>query len=333
MNFKLHKRNKVWHYDFCIKNERFRGSTYTETKELAQSYAKKIFEEVYIDRKEIKKLDVTIADFIKYHLENTTHGLALKYVKDKAKDLNQLHDFIKEKEFECLNDIDLATLESYRTYLLGKNNPKTVKNKLANVSKMLRHAMKLRYIQSNPCVELEPVRGILKCKPRFLSKEEIDTIKNAVKDTSLEIPVYVGLYTGMRRAEICNLTYEDIDFAKQLIYVRHREDFKTKSRKERVIPLSHELQARLKKGGTGKVSCIYTDWFSERFNTLMDQLGLQDVTVHTIRHTFASHLAAAGVPLFHIAQWLGHSTTHVTELYAHLCPNNPGKTEIDKLAF
>ncbi len=333
MNFRLRKRGKVWHYDFCVHNERFRGSTGTEAKELANDYAKKVFADVYMDRNEIARLDVLVGDFIKYHLDNTTNGLALKYVKDKARDLYQFYDFMQGKGAMCLADVDLVRLESYKTELLKMNNPKTVKNKLANVSKLFRHAGNLGYVKSNPCSGLEPIRGILKCRPRFLSGEEIRIVKDAVKNTSLELPIYIGLYTGMRRAEICNLHYEDVDFVKRLIYVRHRDAFVTKSRKERVVPLNAELRKKLGTMEKGRISAVLVNWLSERFNTLMDALGLKDVTIHTLRHTFASHLAMAGVPIFYIAQWLGHSTTHVTELYAHLCPDDPGKKEIDKLGF
>lgn len=294
MNFNLRKRGKLWHYNFCIRNERFRGSTCTETKELAWAYARKVFEKVYCDRKQIRKFDALLADFIKYHLENTTKGLALKYVKDKARDCNQFFAFTKEKSFLCLNEIDLVTIQNYRNYLLHSNNPKTARNKLANVSKLLRHAEKLKCVPSNPCAGLEPIRGILKCKPRFLSREEIEMVKAAVIDTSLELPVFIGLYTGMRMAEICNLHCEDIDFAKRLIYVRIREDFTTKSRKERIVPLNTALEKKLEKGKKGRISAVWVNWLSERFNTLMDGLGLNDVTVHTLRHTFASHLAMSG---------------------------------------
>ncbi len=66
--------------------------------------------------------------------------------------------------------------------------------------------------------------------------------------------------------------------------MKHRDGFVTKSRKERAIPLNSELEKKIGGNGIkGRVSRVYVDWLSKRFNTLMDSIGLKDVTVHTLR--------------------------------------------------
>lgn len=121
------------------------------------------------------------------------------------------------------------------------------------------------------------------------------------------------------------------------MYVKNKAGFTAKLRKEkeRVVPLNQKLYDVLGsvKNKRGYCFRFNADWVTEKLNDLAEKAGIKGVTLNTLRHTFASHLAMQGVSLFHIAQWLGHSTTHVTELYAHLCKGNPGRGEIDLLSF
>ena len=335
MNLRVYKRGKYYWYYFCINGKTFRSTTHTQSKDLALLYAQKIYHETYCGISGIKSLDVLVSDFIELHLRHKEKNLDERYAKAKRKILIRFLDYLKGKDIQCLQDIVLAILEEYKSHLLAIRKPKTVKNIITTIATMLNHAVKLDYLERNPCVKLDPIRGITKNKKRFLSIEEIEKVREITKGTTLEMLTLTALYTGMRRAELINLKYEDIDLEKRLVYVKHRDGFTTKSKKERVIPLHANLaniyQRHTKKDGFCFPISIH--WATEYFTDLTDKHGLEGVGLHTLRHTFASHLAMAGVPLFHIAQWLGHSTTYVTELYSHLCLKNPGRAEIEKLKF
>lgn len=335
MNFRIYKRNKKYWYYFCTNKIVYRGSTHTESKELAVMYAQKIYNDVYLHHGEIKNLDVLISDFIGLHMRHKEGNLDERYSKAKRQILLRFLEHLKSKDIQHLQDIDLAILEDYKANLLAIRKPKTVKNIMTTIATMLSHAVKLEYLGRNPCQNMDPIRGITKNKKRFLSLEEIEKVRKVTRGTSLEMLVTTALYTGMRRAELINLRYEDIDIEKKIIYVKQRNDFTTKSKKERVIPLNATLLDMYRPSAKKKGNCftISIHWATEYFISLMVKHNMPDVGLHTLRHTFASHLAMSGVPLFYIAQWLGHSTTHVTELYAHFCPNNPGKEEIEKLTF
>ncbi len=333
--YTLRKRNKVWHYDINLEGRRYRGSTNTVSKETAAQIATNIYRQILSNAKGISKPSVPVNDFIGLHMKHKEGNLDERYWKAKRQILLRFLEYLKGKEINYLQEIDLAVLENYKAHLLSIRKPKTVKNIVTTIATMLTHAVKLDYLDRNPCLKLDPIRGITKNKKRFLSVEEIKKVKEVTKGTSLELLTLTALYTGMRRAELINLRYEDFDLEKKIVYVRQRNDFTTKSKKERVVPLCSALfniyQDRAKKKGNCFPISIH--WASEYFTELTSKLGMPDVGIHTLRHTFASQLAMAGVPLFHIAQWLGHSTTHVTELYAHLCQDNPGREEIKKLPF
>lgn len=333
--YTLRKRNKVWHYDINLRGKRYRGSTNTTAKESAAQITANIYSQILSTDNGIQKPNVLINEFIELHMRHKEKNLDERYGKAKKQLLLRFEEYLKSKNIEYLQDIDLAVLEDYKAKLLSVRKPKTAKNIITTIATMLNHAVKLEYLERNPCQNIDPIRGITKNKKRFLSLEEIEKVRKITRGTTLEMLVTTALYTGMRRAELMNLRYEDIDLEKKVIYVKQRNDFTTKSKKERVIPLNSTLlniyRNCTKKGG--KCFTISIHWATEYFTSLMVKLSMPDVGLHTLRHTFATHLAISGVPLFHIAQWLGHSTTHITELYAHLCPDNPGKTEIEKLAF
>jgi integrase len=63
-------------------------------------------------------------------------------------------------------------------------------------------------------------------------------------------------------------------------------------------------------------------WVTHRFIEIRNEAGLRDVTVHTLRHTCASRLIQAGVSIYVVRQWLGHSSIRTTERYAHLAPSS-----------
>ena len=67
---------------------------------------------------------------------------------------------------------------------------------------------------------------------------------------------------------------------------------------------------------TGK--CFYRYQFLSAFNTVAEAAGVEWVTPHILRHTFASQLAIKGVSIFKISKWLGHSDVKTTMIYAHL---------------
>jgi len=63
-------------------------------------------------------------------------------------------------------------------------------------------------------------------------------------------------------------------------------------------------------------------WVTHRFGEVRDKAGLKDVTAHTLRHTCASRLVQAGVDIYKVRQFLGHSSVRMTERYAHLAPSS-----------
>lgn len=336
MNYSLKKRGKHYHYYFRINKKRFRGSTDTETKEYAKKFVESLYKQHYFNKYKISNAKTRIDEFIDYHLENTQINISKDWHYTKTCLLKMFFNYIQEKNLNYLDEIEFSHVEAYKAKLLKSSKPKTAKNNLMVVSTLLNHAVKLGHIQENPVKELDPIRQIQKNKKRFLSKDEIKIVLNAVKDTCLFDLVRCGIYTGMRRGELINLEFEDVDYKGKLIYVRNKEEFQTKSRKERVLPIHQKLFTFFKGKKKGyyftndKGEQFKKQFVTVKFVEIANSLKLKDVSLHTLRHTFISHALMMGITPWEVGKWVGHSSVYITELYGHLCPN---RREIDKIDF
>lgn len=208
---------------------------------------------------------------------------------------------------------------------------KSIKNRLAVLSKCLSCA----HDWLNLSTSLPNITW-LKCPPPktdYLSPEECDLLL-ANTDGIFKEMILMTLRTGMRQGEIKGLQWASINWQNQTIAVRHsycdvRKTLDTpKSNKERYIPLDIDLYAALykRKKATGHVFLDGNKkWNSPRLNARLakacEKAGMRKITWHTLRHTFATHLAMKGVPLNTVQTLLGHSTITTTMRYAHVAPS------------
>lgn len=189
-----------------------------------------------------------------------------------------------------------------------------------------------------------------KLAPVFLNSEQLIVISDQLKNETIKDIIIFAFHTGMRLDEIINLRWKNVDLENRVITVGD-ENFTTKGRKQRFIPICEEaLEALLrmknsecrvlninplcpsgisplKKGGefSGFVFCKangkkYTgDHISQSFKRACKAAGLDhSIHFHSLRHSFASNLVQKGVPLYTKKELLGHSSISTTEIYSHL---------------
>ncbi|MDD5016441.1 MAG: site-specific integrase, partial [Atribacterota bacterium] len=148
--------------------------------------------------------------------------------------------------------------------------------------------------------------------------------------------------TGMRRGELLNLEWRDIDFTRKKIKIRVKEDWEPKT-SERDIPINDRLvEVLIKHKKQSKGSLVFTDSKGEKIhkNELRKELiritkkcGFPDVTkLHSLRHTFASHLVMSGVDLPTVKKLMGHSDIETTMIYSHLADEHVDKA-VERLDF
>lgn len=201
--------------------------------------------------------------------------------------------------------------------------PATVNRELMLLSGIFTEAVARGYIDRNPA------HGISQLpehndKLRWLTDDEEDAIMKRCPDWLGPI-VQTALLTGMRKEEILTLEWGNVDLDRREIRV-----VRTKNHKTRYIPINaalHEILGPFRGAASAAVfpnprtGLPYRD-ISHAFQRACDAASVSGVTFHTLRHTFASRLVQAGVPLNTVRELLGHSSIKVTMRYAHLAPNN-----------
>jgi integrase/recombinase XerC len=133
----------------------------------------------------------------------------------------------------------------------------------------------------------------------------------------------------MRAGELSNMKYSNLDFDKRQIHVRNEANFKTKTRRDRIIPMHRMAQEVLLRrheqygdehdyvfmNGNGKPCSV--NHMSLKLKEMVRKAGLNDdLHFHSPRHSFASNLAQSGMKLQFIQKWLGHARISTTEIYS-----------------
>ena len=170
-------------------------------------------------------------------------------------------------------------------------------------------------VKENPVAKvrrfLEP-----KGRVRYLSDDERYRLLEACRASKhpyLYVIVVIALSTGMRRTEITTLSRDQIDFNRQTLTL-----WDTKNKEPRVVPLvglAHELVSKLPRTNKKLFPGSNIRYYWEK---AVKEARVDNYTFHDNRHTAASYMAQAGVPLYTIGEILGHKSLEMTKRYAHL---------------
>ncbi len=163
-------------------------------------------------------------------------------------------------------------------------------------------------------------------RTRFLDGDEIQQLLTAASESFRPILI-TALHTGMRKGEILNLKWADVDFTNRIITVQE-----SKSGKKRMLPMDDTLcetlgvlPARFQRGyvfpSPVKAGQPCYD-FKRQFGKAVKKAGIHNFRFHDLRHTFASHLVMSGVDLMTVKELLGHATLTMTMRYSHLAPDH-----------
>lgn len=161
---------------------------------------------------------------------------------------------------------------------------------------------------------------------RFLDEDEEAKLKSVF--ASRHWPqVEIALHTGMRRGEMFNLRWADVDFPNQTITVSQ-----SKSGEMRHIPMNdlvldvlRRLPSRLKSewvfpSATGTTPMDGNNFTKRIFNPGVKKAGIENSRWHDLRHTFASRLVMKGNDLRTVQELMGHKKIEMTLHYSHLSP-------------
>ena len=225
-----------------------------------------------------------------------------------------------------LHQVDKAHITAYHLWLVRDCNVSvSYQNQSINAIKFY-----IEKVLKYPVTVYDLERPIKpKTLPKILSLEEVSKIIEATRNLKHRAILSVIYGAGLRISECINLKIVDIDSSGMRIWVRN-----AKGKKDRITLLSYSLLQLLRdyfrvyrpnkwlfEGQTGQEYSPSS--IRQFFNRAKIKASVgSPATVHTLRHSFATHLLENGVNLRYIQKLLGHSYSKTTEIYTHVCTTN-----------
>lgn len=234
-----------------------------------------------------------------------------------------LKTFLKFYNTKALADISNGdVIEFNNKYILEKKMSASFQNQVVNAIKLFFRTMQ----NTNMNAELihRPKRAFV--LPNVLSKEEVKLVLNSLSNIKHKAMLSLIYSCGLRRSELLNLKLADIDSKRNLIIIRQ-----SKGRKDRIVPLSLKILELLREyfsaykpkewlfeGQDKKNNYDERSLASVLKQAVVKSKINKPVTIHWLRHSYATHLLESGTDLRYIQAILGHSRSTTTEIYTHV---------------
>lgn len=279
----------------------------------------------------VKKL---IKEFIDYL--SVERGLAVNTLESYGRDLRQYSQYLEQDDAGALDSATRATIVEYLLHLQRQGKATaTIARRLAALKAFYQFLVRENYLEKDPTVNLESPR-LEKRLPKVLTIREVElllaqpdsTTPAGLRDRAMLELLYA---TGIRVSELVSLNFADVNL--DLAYIRCLG----KGSKERIVPLgsmavkttSDYLQngrprlirdrneqalfvnhhgRRLTRQGFWKIVKKYAE----------DARIDKEITPHTLRHSFATHLLENGADLRSVQEMLGHADISTTQIYTHI---------------
>lgn len=324
MTVRKRKDTGKWVCDFYYNGERIiRTLKFARTKKEAEAaeavIMNRVFQQAYgFEAKPDKNFEEFVVEtFLPYSEANK---------KSFYTDVLVCRILVREFKGKNLRQITAPMIESFKqgfasvpTKHGGKRSAATVNYHISVLSKIFSLALDSEFIESNPCFRVKKLK-LNNQRTRVLSIEEEERLFAALGDNKLISDIVsLALHTGMRRGEIFNLKWFDVDFSRNLIQVRE-----SKSGRKRFVPVNEtvrSLLAGLKRRSeyvftSPKTGGRLTD-IKKGFRSALEKAGIKDFCFHDLRHTAASRMADSGADAFTLMKILGHSDIRMTSRYTH----------------
>jgi len=277
-------------------------------------------------------------------------------------------DFLMQ---HSLHNITPWLIEKWRSAEIKRGKSKnTINRDLADLKSLLSKAVDWGIIEHHPLAKVKPLRIDKNKSIRYLSVEEEAKLRRALaaRDSSIKagrtnanqwraergyklLPtksdkrfadhltpmVLLAINTGIRRGEMFDLDWKNVDLKGQVLTVIGTG---TKNDQTRHLPLNSEITQALKdwQKQTRSKGLVFPNKEGERFDNissswahLIDDAQIPKFRWHDLRHHFASKLVMAGVPLNTVRELMGHSDIKTTLRYAHLAPDHKAAA-VEKLS-
>ena len=272
----------------------------------------------------MKNNESLISDFQKY-LE-IERNYSNNTIDSYTSDLTEFFDYTDKKS----QNITENNIRRYIEYLFDVDRKRTTINrKISTIRSFFNFLKRDDYIEKNPAKEIVSAKARRKL-PDFLTIDEMNNLLNNMKEEDIldlrNKLIFELLYaTGLRVSELVNLKKKKIDFSNNNIRIIG------KGNKERILPVTSNLKRLFKKYFKKRKynsdyvflstngNKLYARDIRRIIKKVIKNMSMfKDITPHTIRHSFASHLLENGADLRMVQELLGHSSVSTTQIYTHI---------------
>jgi integrase len=311
----LYRRGKIYWFTLMYEGTRIQESLHVTNKQMAEKlYAKTltdIIEGRYFEKATAKK--VLFEEMVEKYLSQYEHSRDKTSLKPLSASFNGY----------TLSDIKTNVIADYRAKRAARVKPATIYQELALLRRMFNVALKeWAWVSDNPVTRLSFSVGNKNARDRWLTQEdETRLLEKATNPDWLRPLLIAALHTGMRRGELLNLTWRDVDFARGLVRIE-----RSKNGEKRSIPASATLLVTLKairvRDISGHVFARSVRSVRVAFEATVKKAGIENFHFHDLRHTFATRLVQNGVDLYKVKELLGHKSITMTMRYSHHYPES-----------
>ncbi len=278
-----------------------------------------------------------VNEFIQYLA--VERGLAQNTLESYGRDLRQYQTYLQNGHMDFIKDSNRSTILAYLNNLQIKGRAvSTISRNLAAIKSFYQYLVRERYLEKDPAAHLESPK-LEKKLPKILTISEVEELlkqPNTFLPTGLRDKAMLELLyaTGIRVSELISLNISDINL--DMGYIKCYG----KGAKERIVPLG-SIAARCVQDyiGKGRPKLVRTyeeaALFVNHHGNRLTRQGFwkiikkyaqeasinKEITPHTLRHSFATHLLENGADLRSVQEMLGHADISTTQIYTHVTKN------------
>lgn len=315
---RVYRRGKMWGIDYFA-NGRRRRELVGLNKALAEKALNKklvlIAENKFLDIKRQQK--VKFKELSEQYIELYLKPNRTTWWKSEKHNIRHLKEYFGEKYLQEITPIDVEKFRQERLQAVSKSS---INKNVGCLRAMFNKAIEWQLFEGQ-----NPASGVKFYKLdnkrlRYLEKEEIGRLLSHCEGHLRDI-VEFAINSGMRKGEIFNLKWHDVDWNNSLIHL-----LKTKNSEKREVPINESIKnilARVKKDPHSPY--VFNSFNGKPFNdikrsfyTALKKAGIENFRFHDLRHTFASQLVMAGVDILTVKELLGHKSMEMTLRYSHL---------------
>lgn len=281
--------------NFTYHGRRYRKSTKTSDKKLARLILSDIELKIVRDSfgfGELEAKKVRLAEFFDKYLE---FSQATKAKNSYLLDRHSGSLFLRFTGNVLVSSIKTKTVEDFKIARLKAVKPISVNLELRHLKSMFQTGVEWEELDQNPLAKVKQIRIKNSNFPKYFTKAQVRQMLVVIPEGKFKTLIQFYLPTGCRRGEAIALNWDDIDFKVQRITIRE-----SKSGESRVIPMNSKLRViLLNVERNGNFVFGYSKWHvSNKFKKYLNSIEMKDVrhlSIHSLRHTFASHLVMNGV--------------------------------------